>query len=698
MIFFIERNLDASTLPAFYTVTEWFYDTVDLHFGSHFFGTTRTVTIPGPGDFDSWPADGTVLASECDDAKNRSTYTYDTQVPPGPTIDPHFQQYYLVIDVIADSDDCCFDNGGDFTVTKTNNSSAISPDGKIVIKPLTGTETDMTETEATVDGVTWYPGENFLRLTIPGLVAGSYLVRFRVIGNICEVTYSVVITNTYDSGGGEPSIPSLDIQILQTPADFVPVFLPILYQFQFTGNTFTIRTDGNTYIDAGANADLKTFLSQLPYLRIIGSTNYNGNVRVTSVDNPSVPTKFYITSTYVSVEVVQFIPIDRQVFQLFGETSFNVFTKIADISVAADTNGIFTLRCEGFLQSMFEALQPASGDDISLGRKFYCIPKDYDLDLGSDETNPICTTVFGTQLLTPYLDDLIPLGPDPINFINTETGLGFPVIFSFLNEANQRVSNVISGASTDINTASSTYYLQALPGNTYTLTWISPTPIDPVFYPTLPDWITVIAQTDNSITIQIEAFTTTDGGDYDPLDYSENDYLINVLNAIVGCYTFQMFDGEPGSDDEPVFTLTTCIFPTQLLQNICGANLFNIAWVNLQGGWNSFIFAGRKEYGRSVGQVSSFKKVHELKKSSVEEVYDTVICSYSQRSLNELLFIKTLRTSIQAYLFNDQTQTWDIPIFIDKANFLSHQTPYRQGDQTNTFTFSYANEILVQRQ
>jgi len=99
-----------------------------------------------------------------------------------------------------------------------------------------------------------------------------------------------------------------------------------------------------------------------------------------------------------------------------------------------------------------------------------------------------------------------------------------------------------------------------------------------------------------------------------------------------------------------------------------------------------------------VGKVSTFKKVAELKKSSVEEVYDTVDVLYSQRSVEELAFITTLRTSIQAYLFNDATQAWDIPIVIDKANFGTYSTPFRQGDQGSLFSFKYANEIKVQRQ
>lgn len=669
MIIFIERSFDGVD------IREYFYDTVDLHSGSHFFSN---IVVSGA---DYWPSDGTIIAAVCEDGY-LTKYIYDTSNPPGETFEPHFQEYYLTTIGPFLSSSCCTESASDFTIQKTNNSNAILPNGAI---DITSSIHDIGDYEVSLDGVTYGS------LPLTGLDGAAYTVYLRKTGTPCIVTFSVTIANIYGAL-------ALEFQLLQTPSEFVPVFLPITYQFSFIGNTFTIRNDGRTYIDAGSNADLKTFLSTLPYIRIVGSTNYNGNVRVTDVDNEVTPTKFYISPiTYVSDESVYFIPIDKQVFQLYGETASNVFAKIADISIAADTDGIFTLRCEGFLQSLFEVDIPANGDDISLGRKFYCIPRDYDLFLGSDETNPILTAVYATVDISDYNETLVPLGSSPINFIDPE-GNGYPTIFSYLNQDNQRVTNVRSGETNDFVTSSDSISFQGLPGNIYILQWISADPFDPYFSPSLPDWITIIEQTSNSIKLQIETFTGGDIGDYGTDDYSPLDYSIDQLNAIVGCYTFQMFDGIPSSDEEPIFTFTICIFPTQLVQSICGPNLFNIAWVNQEGGWNSYIFKGQKKHGRDISKVSTYKKLHELKKSSVEEVYDQVEVGFSMKNIEEIAFITMLRTSIQAYLFNDDSKDWDIPIVIEKSNFPTYQTPFRQGDQQGSFIFKYATEVLIQRQ
>jgi len=785
MIIFIERNFLGGT-----DIREYFYNTDT----SSFFYNLVDVDPP-----EFWPEDGTVLATICTEG-DLTTYTYDSL---GASPDePHFDESYLVITVEVGSASCCSLTSSQFSLSKVNNTNLLVPNGSINIS---SSFYAMEEFEASVDG-----GATFAALPLTGLAANTYTVILRHIDTPCTVLFLAVISYINDL-----PVPHLGMAIIETPDTFVPVFLPIIYKFQLLNNTVSIKSDGRAYIDAIGDADIIAFLSTLPYLRLIGGTIYDGNVKVTDVDNDITPTKFYISNLTYSVDSdVNFVPIDRQVFQLFGETDINVFTKIADISVAADTDGIFSMRCEGFLQSLFEVEIPATGDDLSLGRKFYCIPRDYDLLLGSDETNPILTAVYATVDISNYDDALVPLGPSPINFIDPE-GKGYPTIFSYLNQDNQRVSNVRSGAVNEFVSAGDTIYFQALPGNTYTIQWISGLAFTPSFSPALPDWITIIEETDTSITIKIETFTGGDVGDYGGDDYSSLDYSIDQLNAITGCYTFEMFDnatmppidswnnsasGQAWSPTPSVFlngtfetsaiwntifplvagndykftfsavidgninyfrlvslaeddsiieilndiglsgeteiiisptldaakigfvaqtddsdidttitintfeinnlklTFTLCIFPTQYLQNICGPDLYNITWVNQQGGWNSFIFKGVKKHGRNVSKVSTYKKLHELKKSSVEEVYDQVEVGFSMKNQIELAFITMLRTSIQAYLYNDATLTWDIPIVIDKSNFPTYQTPFRQGDQQGSFTFKYANEVLIQRQ
>lgn len=624
------------------------------------------------------PAVGQVIYEECV-GQDKIQYKYMGGVE---SLTPNINPF-----TVEDDPSCCDIQASQFTIIKTNNTDLSTPNGSFTIE---STALNINDFEVSIDGGDTYTTPSDDKLEVTGLSEGTYTLLIKQISGVCFVTAQVSILDII-------TYPPLIIAETVAPDDFVPVFSPVEFQFELVNNQISIKEDGTgTYLEVDTQ-DGKDFFASLPIFRILENTDYQGTWQITAVDDVDDPAKFYFGATYTTDQDAIFVPFGRQTFQLFGEVSINNFQKIADISVAPTTAGIYKVRCEGFLQSMFELNAPASIEDLSLGRKFYVIPAE--LDQASAAT--IRTGVFSAkETLTEYVGDLIPLGPAPINFINEQTAKGYPVIFSVLDNTSKRVQNIRSSLETEIVTTASEVYIPALPNNTYDFAWINPggAIADLQIDPALPDWITVNTSDPSVVSLTINTYTSEPGGDYTPDDFS-TDYNIFSINAIVGCYQFEFFDGA-----ELLFTLDICVYPAQEIKDVCHNNrssvpeIFNIAWINREGGWSSFVFQGKKEYGKKIGRSRTFKRGNILKKLSLEEVYDEATVSLSNYSIRELLFISSLRTSIEAYLFNEDTQDWDIPIVLNTQDFPVYKVPFKQLDVEGSFSFLYAEEINIQKQ
>lgn len=586
-------------------------------------------------------------------------------------------------EVTEDSPSCCELSGTSFNVSRTNNTNILTPNGTIKI---IATDVDITDFEASIDaGATWHT--DLTEIEFDSLPAGTYSVIVREIGTVCTLIYAVIISDviTYP-----PLIASESTQ----PPLYSPVFHPIVLGFELDNSTGTIKEDGGgTYIEVVSD-DAKEYLATLPIIKILQSDDYAGTWQVVSVDDVDAPTKFYIEGlTYVADEVVKFVPYDRQVFQLFAEKTFNVYSKIADITVYPDADGEYLLRLEGFLQGVFEVKQPINvGDEITLLRKYYVVPKEFDMEDAPTIYNAVYSAI---EDLTPYLDELVPLGPAPINFINEQTLKGLPVLFSYIDTDTGRVVNVTSSQQTDIIANGTEVYIPGLPGNTYEVSWINPLGAISLLgvTPALPAWITILPSASDTIKLAIDLGMTIDGGDYDGDDYDGDDYLTGGPNAIVGCYEF-VFD----DTSVELFTLRICVFPIQSSDGVCGDDLLNIAWVNLQGGWSSYSFDGKKTFGVDVGEVSTFKKGLELRRATVNNTYDTIEMSLANKSIKDLKFIASLRYSIQAFLYDPLTAQWSIPIILDKQSFPVYSLPFNQLDLEQKIRFRLAEEKVIQSQ
>jgi hypothetical protein len=594
--------------------------------------------------------------------------------------------YDPIVTYTTTTDDpvCCTLNSSQFQVAKTNNTSLSTPDGTITV---TSNTLDITLFQASINGVDYVNAAD-AAISFGSLPAGTYNITIKSIDGVCFVTSQAIIEDNI-------SYPPLIIEETVSPVDFCPVFYPIEYRFELVNSTSWVFWDGQAYLTA-ANDDIRDFLATKPIIKILNNVNYGGVHQVVGVDDVNNPTKFYLDITeYVSTDFISFVPFGKQIFNLYGEKNFNVFAKIADIAISPDSNGVYIVRVEGFLQSLFQVGQPAMSDDLNLGRKFYLQPASFDL------LNPVTvrTCVYSAvPSVVQYNEDLTPLGPAPINFINAQTQKGYPVLFSVLNDNIKRVSNVFSSNETEITTNASVIFFSALPGNSYDIYWISPELITLLTSDTvLPPWITVVSTDGGTIHINIDtAQGQIDTTDYLNADYND-DYTGLTINNLVGCYEFDFFNS-----GNPLFTLSLCVYPAQGIAGVCKKGFqndpFNIAWINRQGGWSSYVFEGKKEIRRKQGKETTFKRGRELKKASIEEVYTEVNVSFAGKTIRELLFIDTLRTSIQAYLYNDSTKAWDIPIVIDKEDYTIHSLPHKQSEQSDSLTFLYSEDILIQKQ
>jgi len=588
------------------------------------------------------------------------------------------------VDVVTTEDfpACCTLAVSDFDVIRTNNTS-LTPNGTIVITCPVLTIADY---EASINGGASYVGASGSTITFSGLAAGEYTILIRAVSGVCFVSTSATISDNI-------IYPPPIVSETTLPSLYSPVFYPITIGYKLDNNDATVKEDGfGTYLEV-STADAKEYLVTLPIIRLIDNVDYAGTYQILSVDDVDTPTKFYIDATYTSDQAVLFVPFDRELFQLFAEVAFENYQKIADITAYPDETGEYLLRLEGFLQSVFEVMQPLNnGIEITLLRKYYVVPVNFDMEAAPTILNAVYSAV---PDLTNYLGTLIPLGPAPINFINEQTQRGFPVLFSYIDTTTGRVINITSSDQTDIVSTSDTVFISALPFNEYTLTWINPAGaiislnVDPAF----PAWIVMTHPTPDTVLLTIDTNVTTGTPDYEGDDYDGDDYLTGGPNALVGCYTFEIKDGAT-----VLFTLEICVYPLQKSNGICPENIANIAWVNREGGWSSYVFDGRKTYGKDISTVNTYKRGTELKRSTVEDVYDVIEVNINNKSIKDLIFIASLRQSIQAYLFDDATLQWSIPIFIDKDSFPIYTVPFKQIQVADKFTFRLSNEVIIQSQ
>ena len=287
----------------------------------------------------------------------------------------------------------------------------------------------------------------------------------------------------------------------------------------------------------------------------------------------------------------------------------------------------------------------------------------------------------------------IPLGNIPISFINENGASDIPILFSVVESTESAIQNVITGVDSVTTTSTeNTVFLVANQKVTYNIIKSSGTWGTMSLSPTY-GFASIISTNGDTVTIQFDA-SVASSGDYSSVDYDDQDYLTSGINGFVGSYEIQLLEG---STDVGTFNVE--IFPTVQIRQICPENALNFAWLNRSGGWNSFALECKYVKGFSIGKQKTYKTAsHVIRNNELDEVYQTYSLLAEGLTTFELDLLASLRTSIQAYMYNENTLYFDIPIVIDARSFETYGNRQRQPDRNMSFNFRIATQEVIQTQ
>lgn len=133
----------------------------------------------------------------------------------------------------------------------------------------------------------------------------------------------------------------------------------------------------------------------------------------------------------------------------------------------------------------------------------------------------------------------------------------------------------------------------------------------------------------------------------------------------------------------------------------CCTEGVNITWLNREGGFQNWVFDGVRTIKVRLNNDNTFKRIDsvgDLTKhySEREEVYDAVIATTKDITRTQLKKLDSLLQAIQAYLFNEETQLFDIPILLDSKSYSKFKTTDKFFEVK--ITYIIATEIKIQSQ
>jgi hypothetical protein len=129
----------------------------------------------------------------------------------------------------------------------------------------------------------------------------------------------------------------------------------------------------------------------------------------------------------------------------------------------------------------------------------------------------------------------------------------------------------------------------------------------------------------------------------------------------------------------------------------CCDNDINIGWFNRLGGWQNYIFSGVKTFEVKVEDTKTFKSFERVKKfSEITGVYEGEIVTTGNIPQAHADYLDSLRYSIQAYVYNETTSAWDLPILVDVNSWVKYSSRDKLFDVR--IRFIYATEKIIQSQ
>lgn len=129
------------------------------------------------------------------------------------------------------------------------------------------------------------------------------------------------------------------------------------------------------------------------------------------------------------------------------------------------------------------------------------------------------------------------------------------------------------------------------------------------------------------------------------------------------------------------------------IDNCCSDENVNIVWLNRQGGRGNFIFTQRKDFNVEIGKTNTYQSYDIKRYSEIKNVYNGCKVYATGLSLNQIDFLDTLRYSIQAWVYVNETF---IPILLDIGSFEKYNT--KENMYEVSLSFIYAERLNIQRQ
>jgi len=482
--------------------------------------------------------------------------------------------------------------------------------------------------------------------------------------------------------------------ISDSPSNYTSVFRPIQINYEWQDNSCLVYNASGS-LGIRVDIDFSGSIAIGNFVQVLNGS-YKGSYKVQSLSDDSTHLFIVTDGTFVSADSLsnKFNIDVRQAFELFagyttgaGATA-KPYQKIADISVAINpTSFKFEIDLQSYLRSYYTINDPEAGKDYGLSLQWQIKPVDGSLTAfkysyyASEAINP---AIVGTQT---------PLGNVPLTFINKNTLGNIPTFFSVIEDSENAVSNILSGVDT-ITTTSTDVIISLISGQKVTLVIIKTSgnwgtmTLDPVV-----SWATIVSTVDDILTIEIDTNTSV-AGDYSSVDYDSVDYLTSGINSLVGDYEFDVVE-----DGSPIGTIDVFVYPTLQIRRICQKNSLNFAFLNRSGGWNSIALECKFIKGFDIGGVQTFLDAGSiLRRTEVQDVYANYSVNVELMTTFELDLLARMRTSVQAYLYNDETLAYDIPIIINPNSFQTYGNRQRQPERTASFDFRVATKEVVQTQ
>ena len=487
------------------------------------------------------------------------------------------------------------------------------------------------------------------------------------------------------------------LTIKSQPVQGASVFNEMIYEFEYNeGDILGIDNSGNFSVIL-VSAIYEDILILGSSLRIINGT-LAGTYSIAG--NELIPNNLLRVTLFAlfNQNLLQsgsnkFAPETFQDFDIFtgyefgDEALIKPWQKTSVIRVNPNIQGVLKFDISGFLKSRFEITEPLQGANVPISLRYFVKPS-IQLGIPSDENSR--TVYYGLENLTqPQQDGSEAIGERPILFFGN-----VPTLYSLAGEKGI-VNNFISNPDQDqLTTSQNIIKLDLLSCEAKEILWLGSSPsLGFVSDPVLPDWIQATSEGNN---IELIINPCTGGvGDYLADDYNPADYLTGgQLNSVTGCFSFVF-----SLDSETLFTLNICVTPVSELINVCKDDVLNIAWLNQLGGYSSFAIEGKYIAGRVFGNDQTIITSNNiLKRVEFLDVYETFEIRGGVLSKIQLDLLQSLRSSIQAYLFNQNTQAWDIPIVIDRSSFSTYGNKFNQAETRFAFSFKLSRLVKIQTQ